>query len=277
MFYTRLTSVRSLARVLESNITLAKECGFRDKAPGYRTLARRFTVINPILLALAQKIAAELIESGAVDTFICAIDSTTFCAKGAEPKNKRHKGDRVVHTDTKDPDATYTYSPSKGYVLGYKLHSTCTTGRRIIPLSWDTTPAHISDDTACLGLMERVPYVSYWVADKKYDSEACYFFAKEHGSLLTTPVRRYKNNNSLRQSRIDWYESPLGQYLFKKRASAERLFSAVKRAFRLDPLPMMGMNRVWAYVNIAIVAYLVGIYYNWKHGRPFMAIQSILT
>ncbi len=38
-----------------------------------------------------------------------------------------------------DTDAKWGYSRTKGWIFGYKLHLTCTTGEIVVPLAADVT------------------------------------------------------------------------------------------------------------------------------------------
>ena len=46
-----------------------------------------------------------------------------------------------------DTDARWGYSHTKGWVFGYKLHLTCTTGEIVVPLTAaDVTTANVQDN-----------------------------------------------------------------------------------------------------------------------------------
>jgi hypothetical protein len=67
-------------------------------------------------------------------------------------------------------DARWGYSKSKGWVFGYKLHMSCSTGKLIVPLSADITTANIADNQMYKSL---VAYLAGWlenvIADPAYD------------------------------------------------------------------------------------------------------------
>jgi hypothetical protein len=46
-----------------------------------------------------------------------------------------------------DPDASWGYSETKGFIYGYKLHLASTVGKVIIPLSFEVTGANSHDST----------------------------------------------------------------------------------------------------------------------------------
>ena len=69
-----------------------------------------------------------------IDRSITAIDSTLLKAKGPVwHTSSMKKG--VVPCPGIDTDARWSYSHTKGWIFGYKLHLTCTTGKIIVPLT----------------------------------------------------------------------------------------------------------------------------------------------
>ena len=44
-----------------------------------------------------------------------------------------------------DTDAKWGYSKSKGWIFGYKIHMSCSTGKLIVPLSADVSTANVHD------------------------------------------------------------------------------------------------------------------------------------
>lgn len=148
-------------------------------------------------------------------------------------------------------------------------------GEVIAPLSFEVTGASIHDSTQFKALTKNFTNTKHFVGDDAYDSKELYEFAESLGGKLTTPVRRFKNLSEERKALVFWYESDLGQYLYKRRSDAERLFGTLKDVFLIDPLPVVGAKAVKTYIGLVIVAYLSGIYYNCLVGRPPRAIKSI--
>ncbi len=68
------------------------------------------------------------VADGLVDLSITAIDSTLLKAKGSiwHKSSIMEKG--IVPRSGIDTDAKWGYSRTKGWIFGYKLHLTCTTG-----------------------------------------------------------------------------------------------------------------------------------------------------
>src|SRR5713226_6250717 len=52
----------------------------------------------------------------------------------------------VVPHHSIDTDARWGKSKTKGWVFGYKLHLSCSTGHLIVPLSADFTTANVPDN-----------------------------------------------------------------------------------------------------------------------------------
>ncbi len=73
------------------------------------------------------------VTEGLVDLSItAAIDSTLLKAKGSVwHKSSMKKGE--VPCSGIDTGARWGYSHTKGWIFGYKLHLTCTTGKIVVP------------------------------------------------------------------------------------------------------------------------------------------------
>jgi len=269
MIYRGLDSFSSLARVLENERALTLACGFKEETPCWKTFLRRFSTLDEDTLNMARAIALKLINFHVVTTDKIAVDSTILEAKGI-PAQKNNP--EVVPTDS---DASWGYSDTKGFVYGYKLHLASTVGKVIIPLSFKVTGANSHDSTQFEVLTKDLKGTKHFLGDNAYDSAHLYELVEYLGGKLTTPVRRFKNLSEERQALVDWYESDLGQYLYKRRSDIERLFGTLKDVFPIDPLPIVGAEAVTTYVGLTIVAYLAGIYYNCLAGRPTRAIKSI--
>ncbi len=81
---------------------------------------------------------------GLADPTVTAIDSTPLKAKGhVWHKSSMEKG--IVPRSGIDTDARWGYSHTKGWVFGYKLHITSTTGHLTVPLTADVTTANVQD------------------------------------------------------------------------------------------------------------------------------------
>ncbi len=88
----------------------------------------------------------------------------------------------------------------KGWIFGYKLHLTSTTGDLIIALTADVTTANVQDNQMYVPLTSSssvfsLPLTCYMVADRGYDDKNLYKYSKKTlGIDLVCPVERYKSH-----------------------------------------------------------------------------------
>ncbi len=210
------------------------------------------------------------VTDGMVDPFITATDSTLIKAKGPVwHKSSMKKG--VVPCPGIDTDARWGYSHTKGWIFGYKLHLTCTTGKIVVPLTADMTTANIQDNQMYIPLVSSssvfsLPLTCYMVADPGYDDKKLYEYSKKVlGIDLVCPVERYENTSKKRLELVCFYQSNLGQAIYsQRRVSIEPLIEHIKSVFRIDPLPARGFHTVSAIVLLSVLLYQLMVYYNCK-------------
>ena len=182
-----------------------------------------------------------------------------------------------------DTDARWGYSHTKGWVLGYKLHLTCTktttavvSGEEqlVVPLTAaDVTTANVPDNkvyvplTSSSSLVFSLSSLRYVVADPTgYDDKELYEYSKKTlGIDLVCPVERYESTSKKRLELVCFYQSVLGQSIYKQRGiSVEPLIEHIKSVFRIDPLPERGFHSVSAVVLLFVLLYQLMVYYNCK-------------
>jgi len=123
------------------------------------------------------------VAEGLADPTVTAIDSTLLKAKGCVwHKSSMKKG--VVPRSGIDTDARWGYSHTKGWVFGYKLHLTSTTGNLVVPLTADVTTANVQDNHVYIPLTSSsssssssvfsLPSLRYMAADPGYDDRKLY-------------------------------------------------------------------------------------------------------
>jgi hypothetical protein len=113
--------------------------------PDRRTFDRRLKTISTDIKERISTIGHLFVTEGMADLSITAIDSTLLKAKGhVWHKSSMEKG--IVPCPGIDTDARWGYNHTKGWVFGYKLHLTCTTGEIIVPLTADVTTANVQDN-----------------------------------------------------------------------------------------------------------------------------------
>jgi len=96
-------------------------------------------------------------------------------------KSSMKKG--VVPCSGIDTDAKWGYSHTKGWIFGYKLHLTSTTGKIIVHLTADVTTANVPDNRMYIPLTSSslfsLPYLLYMIADPGYDDKKLYEYSKK--------------------------------------------------------------------------------------------------
>jgi len=171
-----------------------------------------------------------------------------------------------------DTDARWGYTRTKKWIFGYKLHIICSTDpiSRVVPLSADVTTANVSDkpiypNAVSSLLPELLEKIHYMVADPGFSGKKQYEFSLKMGFQLVCPVKRYKNTPVERLKLVDFYESALGQVVYSRRKiSIEPLIEHIKSAFRIDPVPTTGLDKVRSIVLLSVHLYQILVYYNCK-------------
>lgn len=104
-------------------------------------------------------------------------------------------------------------------------------------------------------------------------------FCQDHKFKLVTPVRRFKGRKEtvLKEWTKRFVDSPKGKKLYQRRVDNERLYAQLKDLFLIDPLPVVGKEKVTSYLSIICLSYLLGILYNHLNGRSLRAIKSLVA
>lgn len=284
MVYFRLKSVRSLARFLVSHSYWAKACGFERQVPNYRTLTRRLSVLDKPAVYFAAHVIQILARHRLISFRIISTDSS-LCEAFGKATHKNHREIKPT-----DKDARWGWSKTRDWVFGYKLHLTSTVlllGKTLVPLAWKTTSANHHDSKLFIPLMKTVSFlteksarkIGYSLGDKAYDINKNYYFCHDRKFRLITPVRRFKNRKEifLKEQTKKLIDSPKGKHLYQRRADNERLYAQLKDLFLIDPLPVVGYEKVNSYLSVVCLSYLLGILYNHLNGRSLRAIKSLAT
>ncbi len=216
------------------------------------------------------------IDQKLIDPYIASVDSTLLRARGGIwHKKSMEKG--IVPHHSIDTDARWGKSRSKGWVFGYKLHASCSTGRLIVPLSADFTTANVPDNQRFDRITASLRGVRYADGDEGYDDEELYRLSAERGFELVCPIQRYESTSGERLELIHFYESDLGQAVYSwRRKSVEPLFEQLKDVFGIDPLPVRGFDKARMFVLLSLLLYQVMVYYNHLTGRPLRALKHML-
>ncbi len=253
------------------NHKLALACGLVT-IPSRRTFDRRLKTISTDIKERISTMGYLFVVEGLVEISITAIDSTLLKSKGPVwHKSSMKKG--IVPCSGIDTDAKWGYSHTKGWVFGYKLHLTSTTGEIVVPLTADVTTANVPDNKMYVPLTSSssssafsLPYVLYMIADPGYDDKNLYKYSKKvFGIDLVCPVERYESTSKKRLELVCFYQSILGQAIYSRRKiSVEPLIEHIKSVFRIDPLPARGFHKVSAIVLLSVLLYQIMVYYNCK-------------
>jgi hypothetical protein len=192
--WLRLDSNRALHEFLELdypyNRKVLRVCGL-TKLPDRRTFDRRLKTISLDIKERISSMGNLFVNERLVDPYIVvAIDSTLLRAKGhLWHKSSMIKG--VVPRSGIDIDARWGFSHTKGWMFGYKLHITSSTGSLIIPLSADFTRADVQDNQIYPKITSSLPQGVHYMAaaDSGYDDHKLYNLSiGRRGFELVCPV-----------------------------------------------------------------------------------------
>jgi hypothetical protein len=146
----------------------------------------------------------------------------------------------------------------------------------IVPLAADVATANIPDNQVYTDMMsstsspiglasEIIKKVYFIVADPGYDDHELYESSLRRGFQLVFPIRRYKNTPEERLRLVDFYQSSLGQVIHSRRGiSIEPLIQYIKSVFRIDPVPVRGLDKVCGTVLLSVLLYQILVYYSSK-------------
>lgn len=110
--------------------------------------------------------------------------------------------------------------------------------------------------------------ILYMSADPGYDDHKLYELSTDMEFRLVCPVQRYKNTHPDRIKLAEFYESNVGQTIYSLRStSIEPLIGHIKSAFRVDPVPVRGYDKVCAIVLLSVLVYQILVYYNCKTNK----------
>jgi len=239
---------------------LLKVCRLQQ-IPDRRTIDRRFKdlPISDIIGTMGDLFLSERL----VENDSASVDSTMLKATGPIWHKSDIKKNRLPITGI-DTDAKWGYSKSKGWVYGYKLHMSCSTGRLIVPLSADVTTANVHDSKmyeilvdSLSGLIENI------LCDPAYDNSKLYNSSGKKHLRLITPIKQYPRTPPERIKLVEFYDSETGRELYSQRKiSIEPLFEIIKDTFNIRTVPVKGFDNVKSFVLVCVLVYQLAVYYN---------------
>ena len=282
--WLRLDSNRALHDFLAMecypyNRKIMKACGLTS-LPDRRTFDRRLSTVSVDIKERIAVMAALFVKETFVDPYIVSVDSTLLKAKGYV-WHKSSMIKRIVPRSGIDIDARWGFSHTKGWIFGYKLHITSSTGSLIVPLSADFTQADVQDNQIYSTITSSLPQgVCYMAADSGYDDHKLYDLSiHRRGFELVCPVSEiYNHTSSDRLQLINFYDSELGQAIYSWRGiSVEPLIKHIKGVFKIDPLPVGGYQKAAGIVLLLVLLYQIIVYYNCKTRKEYpKAIKHML-
>jgi Transposase DDE domain len=262
---------------LPYNKRIIKACGLSvSYLPSRRTFDRRLKTIYTDIKERTSNMGNLFVSEGLVRPYVVATDSALLKSNG-KVWHKSSMKDGIVPYSGIDTDAKWGFSHTKEWIFGYKMHMICSTdpSSTIVPLSADVSTANVSDKpvypdvVSCL-FPETLMKIHFMVADPGFNSQKLYDLSLKRGFQLVCPVRRYKNTPEEKLKLVDFYESALGQVIYsKRRISIEPLFEHIKSVFRIDPVPVKGLDKVRGIVLLSVLLYQILVYYNCKMQQEY--------
>jgi len=243
------------------NKKVMRSCGL-DTLPDRRTFDRRFKVlpIKDFICSIGNKFVMDSL----VNVDIVSVDSTMIRAKNGHVWHRKQMISRKVPRSGIDTDARWGFSGTKGWLYGYKLHMSCSTGPLAVPLSAGMTPANVYDNQMYRDIIEQLPDCTrYVVADAGYDDWKLYDYTRQRDARLVCPIQRYRHTKGERLELIRFYRSRKGSSVYSARGvSIEPLFECVKETFGISSVPVIGFENVSSYLLMCVFVYQVAVYYN---------------
>jgi Transposase DDE domain len=249
-----------------------KACGLSSAyLPSRRTFDRRLKTISADIKNRISTMGNLFVVEGLVRPYVVATDSALLKSKG-KVWHKSSMKEGIVPCSGIDTYARWGYSHTKEWIFGYKLHMVSSTdpSSTIVPLSADVTTANVSDKPiypdviSCLS-PETLKKIHYMVADPGFSGKKLYDLSLKKGFQLVCPIRKYKNTPVERLKLVDFYQSSLGQVIYsRRRTSIEPLIEHIKSVFRIDPVPVRGLENVRGIILLVVLLYQILVYYNCK-------------
>jgi transposase len=237
-----ISHVRELIRAVEENLAYRWFVGYEldEKIPDHSTLSKTLDRLGEkVFNEVFERSIAQCIKSGLVSGKILHIDATTIradldCSKVAE-NNQRC-----------DRDARFGRFPDGKLRPGYKQHTVCDDGSRVV-LGIEVTPANESEHDHTIGLvdevLERLPEpAEVLCGDGAYASGLNCDELKDRGVELISPPPRAKTYTGDQYFTVedftydetnDVFECPNGKELKYLRTEPER-GRRIYRASRSD-------------------------------------------
>jgi len=286
MLLKKIKKYKQLERFLNKNPTIAAACGLTGRVPHRKTLKNRIEGQASKMRKRIRGIAKKLLKTLDYEPTTCAIDSSLLEACGPLwHKKDREKGRIPKGLRNVDTESTWGFSPTRGWVQGYKGHAVVTADplSDIIPTDSVLTGANVPDNIPAPSFIKHLPLsVKYLLADGIYDDHKLFDLCekRKHGKYITRrlvlPIPIKKHTPPKRRQYGLWFASPFAQKLYRRRGTTvEPFWERLKRLFDIDPIWKKGKNFAHALFQAAVLAYLLVMFeniYNLNHPADFQAV-----
>jgi Transposase DDE domain len=158
------------------NRKVTKSCGL-DTLPDRRTFDRRFKVLP--IGSITYTMGKRFVTDNMIDRKIVSVDSSMIRAKNGHVGHRKQMASEMIPRSGIDTDARWELSGTRGWIFGYKLHMTSSTGKLVVPLSACVTTANVYDNQMYCELAGQLPEgIQYIVADAGYDDQKLYDYSR---------------------------------------------------------------------------------------------------
>ena len=285
MLLKKIKKYKQLERYLNLNPTIAKACGI-ECSPHRKTLKHRIEGLPKKMRKRIRSVSRKLCKTLDYYPKSCAIDSSLLVACGPlwhkKDRKKKHipKGLRNV-----DTESMWGFSPTRGWVQGYKGHAVTTADplSDIIPTDSDLTCANVADNIPAPSFIKQLPVsVKYLMADGIYDDQKLIDQCEQrkNGKYITrrlvVPIEIKKHTPPHRRQYGIWFASPSAKRIYRQRStSVEPFWERLKRLFEIEPIWKKGKKFAAALFQAAVLAYLIVMFVNignFNHPADFQAV-----
>ena len=179
-----------------------------------------------------------------------------------------------------DRATDWGYSPTHGWIYGYKIHQLCFAGNQgvVFPFAVEVTPANFHDgDVFKKELMKRIPEKArYIVLDMMYDDmkirEECERRTKDGRREKRAIImfrHKKKRKEGKRKEYEEWYKRKEIREIYELRGTTiERLHAHQSEVLQIKPLPVQGLKRVRVWILMEIFLYQICIIINSQQKSP---------
>jgi len=153
----------------------------------------------------------------------------------------------------------------------------------IVPLAWQVIPANLQEVNHLIPVVSQATWllkegkIYELIGDSGFDAGYNYDWCKQINTRFTCSLNMANKLKGERLKRWKFYKSKQGQKLYQRRTDIERLNGHLKDLFLIDPFPVKRLKNVNTYLNLVMLCYLAGVYYNFTKGRNLREIKSLIA